>query len=99
MPNLIWNMMMSVSGGWFFVVASEAITVYGPEHHAAGRRLLYRRGDRRSAISVAVGYAVLTMLVVILAYDQLFFRPLLSWSAKFKPASDRQRPSPTGPGS
>src|SRR5882724_4574519 len=29
MPNLVWNMMMSVSGGWFFVVASEAITVAG----------------------------------------------------------------------
>src|SRR5476649_1046353 len=29
MPNLVWNMMMSVSGGWFFVVASEAITVSG----------------------------------------------------------------------
>ena len=28
-PNLVWNMMMSVSGGWFFVVASEAITVSG----------------------------------------------------------------------
>lgn len=27
MPGLIWNMMMSMSGGWFFIVASEAITV------------------------------------------------------------------------
>ena len=47
-PNLVWNMMMSVSGGWFFVVASEAITVVEPDDPAAGHRLLYRDGDRRA---------------------------------------------------
>jgi NitT/TauT family transport system permease protein len=41
MPGLIWNMMMSVSGGWFFVVASEAITV-GDTDHPARHRLLHR---------------------------------------------------------
>jgi NitT/TauT family transport system permease protein len=83
MPQLIWNMMMSVSGGWFFVVASEAISV------ANNQVLLPGIG---SYISVAidhrdlgaVGYAILTMLVLILVYDQLLFRPLLAWAQRFK---------------
>ena len=46
MPQLIWNMMMSMSGGWFFVVASEAITCRRHHGHAARRRLLHRPGHR-----------------------------------------------------
>ena len=45
-PSLVWNMMMSVSGGWFFVVASEAITVSGQIDPAARRRLLHCHRDR-----------------------------------------------------
>ncbi len=83
MPQLVWNMMMSVSGGWFFVVASEAISV------ANNTVLLPGIG---SYISVAIDqrdlgavlYAILAMLVLILCYDQLLFRPLLAWSQRFK---------------
>ncbi|HEX4506112.1 MAG TPA: ABC transporter permease subunit, partial [Alphaproteobacteria bacterium] len=86
MPNLIWNIMMSVSGGWFFVVASEAFSAYGQDIMLPGvGSYIAVAIDQRDL--GAVGYAVLTMLIVILAYDQLFFRPLLAWSAKFKPAS------------
>jgi NitT/TauT family transport system permease protein len=87
MPNLIWNIMMSVSGGWFFVVASEAFSAYGQNIMLPGvGSYIAVAIDQRDL--GAVGYAVLTMLIVILAYDQLFFRPLLAWSAKFKPAGD-----------
>ncbi len=83
MPQLIWNMMMSVSGGWFFVVASEAISV------ADHKVLLPGIG---SYISVAIDqrdlsavlYAIFVMLVLILIYDQLLFRPLLAWAQRFK---------------
>jgi NitT/TauT family transport system permease protein len=87
MPNLVWNMMMSVSGGWFFVVASEALTVNGQTIVLPGVGSYIATAVDQQNIK-AVGYAVITMLVVILLYDQLFFRPLLSWSAKFKPDSD-----------
>jgi NitT/TauT family transport system permease protein len=83
MPNLVWNMMMSVSGGWFFVVASEAITVSGQSIKLPGIgsyiAVAIEEGDLR-----AILYAVLVMFVVILLYDQLLFRPLLAWSRKFK---------------
>jgi NitT/TauT family transport system permease protein len=87
MPNLIWNMMMSVSGGWFFVVASEAITVSNQTIALPGVGSYIAAAIAQRDL-VAVGYAVMTMLIVILAYDQLFFRPLLSWSTKFNSASD-----------
>jgi NitT/TauT family transport system permease protein len=83
-PSLVWNMMMSVSGGWFFVVASEAITV-------AGHTILLPGVGSYIATAIdkedlrAIGWAVLVMFVVILLYDQLLFRPLIAWSRKFQP--------------
>ena len=50
-PGLIWNTMMSMSGGWFFVVASEAITVGDTHDRAAGHRLVPRDGHRARKIS------------------------------------------------
>jgi NitT/TauT family transport system permease protein len=83
MPGLIWNMMMSMSGGWFFVVASEAITV--------GNRTITLPGIGAylaQAISDknlhAIGWVILAMTVVILAYDQFLFRPLVAWADKFR---------------
>src|SRR5271156_5102446 len=82
-PALVWNMMMSVSGGWFFVVASEAITVSGQTILLPGvGSYIAQAIDQRNL--AAVGYAVLVMFAVILLYDQLLFRPLVAWSAKFK---------------
>jgi NitT/TauT family transport system permease protein len=83
MPGLVWNTMMSMSGGWFFVVASEAITVGDTTFKLPGIgsyvALALEKRDIR-----AVFYAILAMLVVILLYDQLLFRPLVAWSAKFR---------------
>jgi NitT/TauT family transport system permease protein len=76
-----------VSGGWFFVVVSEALTVAGHKIALPGiGSYIAAAIDQRDL--AAVGYAVLIMLVVILGYDQLLFRPLLSWSSKFKPEID-----------
>jgi NitT/TauT family transport system permease protein len=82
-PQLTWNMMMSVSGGWFFVVASEAISVSGHDVKLPGiGSYIATAIDQRDLVAVA--YAILAMLVLILIYDQLLFRPLLAWSQKFK---------------
>jgi NitT/TauT family transport system permease protein len=83
MPGLIWNMMMSMSGGWFFVVASEAITVGDKTITlpGIGAYLAQATADKNLA---AVGWAVLAMTVVILLYDQLMFRPLVAWADKFR---------------
>src|SRR5712691_12122351 len=81
-PTLVWNMMMSVSGGWFFVVASEAITVSSQTILLPGIGSYIATAINERDLG-AIGYAVLVMLVVILLYDQLLFRPLLAWSRKF----------------
>ena len=80
---LIWNMMMSVSGGWFFVVASEALTVSGQTVMLPGIGSYISAAIAQRDLG-AIGYAILAMLVAILLYDQLFFRPLLAWADKFK---------------
>jgi NitT/TauT family transport system permease protein len=83
MPQLIWNMMMSVSGGWFFVVASEAISVANSQVMLPGIGSYISLAIDHRDLS-AVLYAILTMLVLILIYDQLLFRPLLAWAQRFK---------------
>jgi NitT/TauT family transport system permease protein len=95
MPSLVWNMMMSVSGGWFFVVASEAITVSGQTILLPGIGSYIATAIDRSDLA-AIGWAVLVMLVVILLYDQLLFRPLLAWSRKFQadPSADEDAARP-----
>ena len=83
MPGLIWNTMMSMSGGWFFVVASEAITVGNKTVTLPGiGSWLAVAIDRRDFASVA--WAVGAMAVVIGLYDQLLFRPIVAWADKFR---------------
>ena len=83
MPQLVWNTMMSVSGGWFFVVASEAITV-------SGHRILLPGIGSYIGVAIAernltaIGWAIFAMFVVIMLYNQLAFRPLVAWAEKFK---------------
>ena len=82
MPGLVWNMMMSMSGSWFFVVASEALVVGQQQVMLPGiGSYLAVAIDARDL--GAVGWVVLTMLVVIILYDQVLFRPLVAWSEKF----------------
>jgi NitT/TauT family transport system permease protein len=83
-PPLVWNMMMSVSGGWFFVVASEAITVAGNAILLPGVGSYISVAIEKENLA-AIGWAVLVMFIVILLYDQLLFRPLIAWSRKFQP--------------
>jgi NitT/TauT family transport system permease protein len=83
LPGLIWNMMMSMSGSWFFIVASEAITVGNTTITLPGiGAYLARATDDKNL--AAVGWVVLTMVVVIILYDQLLFRPLVAWADKFR---------------
>jgi NitT/TauT family transport system permease protein len=83
MPGLLWNMMMSMSGGWFFLVAAEAISVGGQDINLPGigayiaTAIEARNGE-------AIAWAIGAMLAGIILYDQLFFRPLLAWADKFR---------------
>ena len=82
-PGLVWNTMMSMSGGWFFVVASEAVSVGDNTWKLPGIGSYVALALEKRDI-LAVCYAIIAMLLVILAYDQLLFRPLVAWSQKFR---------------
>ncbi|MCX7275957.1 MAG: ABC transporter permease subunit [Burkholderiales bacterium] len=81
--SLIWNSMMSFGGGWFFVAQSEAISVMNKDIKLPGlgsyMATAIEKGDNQAAV-----WAVVAMLVLILASDQLVWRPLLVWADKFK---------------
>ncbi len=82
-PGLVWNAMMSMSGGWFFVVASEAISVGRTQVMLPGiGSWLAVAIDRRDLGAVAL--AVAAMAIVILLYDQLVFRPVIAWADRFR---------------
>jgi NitT/TauT family transport system permease protein len=83
MPPLIWNMMMSMSGGWFFVVASEAISVGSTNLTLPGVGSYIALAIEKKDL-IAVGWAIVTMLAVILLYDQLLFRPLVAYADRFR---------------
>src|SRR5499427_8707939 len=92
-PGLIWNTMMSMSGVWFFVVASEAITVGDTTVKLPGIGSWLALAIEEKDIG-AVALAVATMAAVILAYDQLVFRPIVAWADKFRfeQTAAQQRP-------
>jgi len=83
MPQLIWNMMVSMSGSWFFVVASEAISVGNTTITLPGVGSYIALAIERRDLA-AVCYAIVTMLIVILIYDQVLFRPLIAWADRFR---------------
>ena len=83
MPALVWNMMLSMSGGWFFVVASESITVGHSAVALPGVGSYIALAIEQKNLR-AIGWAIVTMLVVILLYDQLLFRPLVAWVDRFR---------------
>ncbi|MGH6672381.1 MAG: ABC transporter permease [Xanthobacteraceae bacterium] len=83
MPQLIWNMMMSMSGSWFFVVAAEAISVGNTTITLPGVGSYIALAIERRDLE-AVSWAISAMLVVILIYDQVLFRPLVAWADRFR---------------
>ncbi|CAG9186783.1 ABC transporter permease [Cupriavidus pampae] len=83
MPGLLWNMMMSMSGGWFFVVASEAISVSGHDIRLPGIGSYIALAIQQQNLA-AIGWAIVAMLVGIVVYDQLLFRPLVAWADRFR---------------
>ncbi|WP_448379988.1 ABC transporter permease [Gloeomargarita sp.] len=83
MIGLLWNGMMSFGGGWFFVAESEAISVLNQEYTLPGLGSYVAAAIAAENLP-ALGWAVLTMAVVIVLVDQLFWRPLIAWADKFR---------------
>ena len=91
--SLVWNSMMSFGGGWFFVAQSEAISVLNKDIKLPGlgsyMAAAVEAGDGRAA-----AYAIAAMILTIVVLDQLFWRPLVAWTEKFKLEQTAARDSP-----
>ncbi len=81
--GLVWNGMMSMGGGWFFLVASEAITVLNHSYSLPGVGS-YAGAAIAEGDLAKVGWAILTMVILVVGVNVLFWRPLVAWSEKFK---------------
>jgi NitT/TauT family transport system permease protein len=81
--GLVWNSMMSMAGGWFFLMVSEAFVLGSRDFRLPGlgayMSVAVARGDGR-----AMAAAVLAMTIMILALDQLLWRPAVVWSQRFR---------------
>src|SRR5512138_1629806 len=81
--GLVWNSMMSMAGGWFFLMVSEAFVLGDQDFRLPGlgsyMSVAVARGD-----GAAMAWAVLAMTLMIVALDQLLWRPVVVWSEKFR---------------
>ena len=83
MPGLLWNAMMSMSGSWVFLAASEAITVANQNITLPGIGSYIALAVAQANVKADIE-ALIAMFIVIGLYDQLLFRPLVAWVEKFK---------------
>ena len=81
--GLLWNSMVSVAGGWFFLMACEMFPLGNRQFRLPGLgsylQTAASAGDVRSII-----WGIVAMIVIIVATDQILWRPLIAWSDKFK---------------
>jgi len=84
--GLIWNSMVSVAGGWFFLTACEMFTLGDRDFRLAGLgSYLQTAASQGGSINLAATiYGIVTVLAIIILTDQLAWRPLIAWSDKFK---------------
>ena len=81
--GLVWNGMMGFGGGWFFLAACEAISVLNRQYTLPGVGSYVARAIDEGDLG-HVGLAILTMVVVVLAVNVLFWRPLTAWAERYK---------------
>ena len=80
---LVWNGMMSFGGGWFFVSASESMSVLNTNYTLPGIGSYVTVAIQHKNLH-AILYAILAIAVVIILTDQLLWRPLIAWSHRYK---------------
>jgi NitT/TauT family transport system permease protein len=81
--GLVWNAMMSFGGSWFFLAASEAISVMNQSYTLPGLGSYVAAAVAQKNVSALV-WAILTMILVIVAIDQFFWRPLVTFADRYK---------------
>jgi NitT/TauT family transport system permease protein len=83
MIPLVWNGMMSFGGAWFFLVASESITVLNHRYALPGIGSYAATAIAHGNLD-EVGIAIAVMIVMVIAVNVLFWRPMVAWAERFR---------------
>jgi NitT/TauT family transport system permease protein len=81
--GLVWNSMMSMAGGWFFLMINEAFVLGDRDFRLPGIGSYMSVAVQRGNVP-AMFYAITAMTLMIIVVDQLFWRPIVAWSQKYK---------------
>lgn len=81
--GLVWNSMMSMAGGWFFLMICETYRLGDDDFRRPGLGSYMQKAQAEGRVDAMV-FAVLAMLLMIVALDQLLWRPVVVWSQKFR---------------
>jgi NitT/TauT family transport system permease protein len=81
--GLTWNSMMSVAGGWFFLMACEMFVLGNRDFRLPGLGS-YLQTAANAGDTAAIGWGLVTMIGVIVLMDQIIWRPVIAWAEKFK---------------
>lgn len=81
--GLVWNSMMSVAGGWFFLMACEQFELGKRDFRLPGLGS-YLQTAAGAGDTHAILWGIAAMVIVIVLLDQVLWRPLIAWSQKFK---------------
>jgi NitT/TauT family transport system permease protein len=83
MIGLVWNSMMSMAGGWFFLSVAEAFTLRTRDFRLPGIGSYMNEATRQGDVKAVVA-GIVVMILVLLVVDQVIWRPLVAWSERFK---------------
>ncbi len=83
MIGLVWNSMMSMAGGWFFLTVNEAFTLKDHDYRLPGIGSYMNEAINRDDTVAMLG-AIVAMSIMIIVVDQLFWRPVVAWAHRFK---------------
>ena len=81
--GLVWNSMMSVAGGWFFLMACEMFVLGKRDFRLPGLGSFLQTAAS-SGNTRAILWGVAAMIAVIVFLDQIVWRPIIVWADKFK---------------
>ena len=81
--GLVWNSMVSVAGGWFFLMACEMFVLGDRDFRLPGLGSYLQTAASADNVPAMI-YGIATIVAIIIATDQLVWRPIIAWSDKFK---------------
>lgn len=81
--SLIWNSMMSVAGGWFFLMACENFSIINQNYTLLGLGSFLAKASEEGNLKM-IFFGLFTLISIIILIDQFIWRPFIAWSTKFK---------------